>query len=143
MHGQGPCDKRRLLSCPIPYQLLGHPIYNTLLCGYGIGLGSLYRDTYVSDGAQRFYTTHIQYINREYVLHTKLETVWIGSDQTRCSTFNIFLQPNKLRACVHFVTDSTCLSYILLFIIHNQHINNNFTKMVTNGHPMLLPNLEN
>ena len=27
MHGQGPCDKRRLLSCPIPYQLRSHPIY--------------------------------------------------------------------------------------------------------------------
>jgi hypothetical protein len=25
----------------------------------------------VSDGAQRFYTTHIQNINGEYVLHTK------------------------------------------------------------------------
>jgi hypothetical protein len=37
---------------------------------YGIGLGSLYRDTYVLD-AQRFYTNHIQYINREYVLHNK------------------------------------------------------------------------
>ena len=45
-------------------------IYSTWY-GYGIDLGSLYRDTYVSDGAQRFYTTHIQNINGEYVLHTK------------------------------------------------------------------------
>jgi hypothetical protein len=74
---------------PINYAVIPY-IYNTL-CGYGIGLGSLYRDTFMSDGAQRFYTTHIQYINREYVFHTKLETVWIGSDQIRFSTFNIFL----------------------------------------------------
>ena len=78
--------------------------------------------TRMSDDAQRFYTTHIQYINREYVLHTKPETDWKGSDQIRGSIFNIFLQPNKLLACFHFVTDSTCLSDILRFIIHNQHI---------------------
>ena len=47
------------------------PIIYRTWYGYGIGLGSLYRDTYVSDGAQRFYTTHIQNINGEYVLHTK------------------------------------------------------------------------
>jgi len=46
----------------IPY------IYSTW-CGYGNGLGSLYRDTFVSDGAQLFYTIYIQYINGEYVLH--------------------------------------------------------------------------
>jgi hypothetical protein len=34
MHGQGPCDKRRLLSSLIPYQLRGPPIYiDTTWCG--------------------------------------------------------------------------------------------------------------
>jgi hypothetical protein len=60
---------------PINYAVIPYIYTAPYGCGYGIGLGSLYRDTYVSDGAQRFYTTHIQYVNREYVLHTKLETV--------------------------------------------------------------------
>ena len=33
MHGQGPCDKRTLLSCPILYQLRGHPTASSAAMG--------------------------------------------------------------------------------------------------------------
>jgi hypothetical protein len=89
---------------------------------YGIGLGSLYRDTYVLD-AQRFYTNHIQYINREYVLHTKPETVWIGSDQIRCSTFQLLtgscIQTNCWRAFVLLRIALVYLIYCALEFITN------------------------
>ena len=54
MHGQGPCDKCRLLSCltnTLSVARSSH-IYRQHLVRNG--LGSLYRDTYVSDGAQGF-----------------------------------------------------------------------------------------
>jgi hypothetical protein len=47
-------------------------IYSTWY-GYGIGLGSLYRDTYVSVRAHRFHTTHVQYIDVENNVDNSVE----------------------------------------------------------------------
>jgi hypothetical protein len=39
MHGQGPLEKRRLLSCPIPYQLRGH---SHIYTAPGTAMGSVW-----------------------------------------------------------------------------------------------------
>ena len=128
MHGQGPCDKCRLLSCltnTLSVARSSHIYIDNTWCGTVWVPSTVTRMCRMAPKVlHNPQTIHQRRICAPYKTIDRLDRYQPDS----MLFFNMFLQPNKLLACVHFITYSTRVSDILRFIIHTPYLNDKFTK---------------